>query len=259
MESYGRNLDPAAADSTPATNLYQQEVQDVPYQQVEPQMAPEQPTEAPAQPLEESIDPTTNPQAEHFRALRDEVDRLKAERDTERKDYQLQLDMLRANIAEKIPARAPEPPKPMFDGMRDDDIPNVADLRKEWEQREANYQARLEEMQVAQMHPDYAEVLDKYVAPLIKQKPHLAEGIQGAQNKALFAYELGKMAQQMSDNAVPRPPQKSETAQRIVDNARKPGTLSQAGGTAAISKADYYANLSDADFMKLASRNLEQI
>ena len=46
----------------------------------------------------------------------------------------------------------------MFDGMKDDDIPNVAELRKEWNQREAAYK-RLEELQVQQMYPDYAEVL----------------------------------------------------------------------------------------------------
>ena len=53
--------------------------------------------------------------------------------------------------------------------------------------------------------------------------------------------------------------QKSENAQRIVENARKPGTLSQGGGQAALSKADYFASMSDAEFMKMATRNLEGI
>ncbi len=247
MQSYaGANDSPAAVDEQVVdTNSYQQEVQE--YLEVPAPEKASLPDEA----------PTTNPQAENFRALREEVERIKAEREGEKRDHQIQLDMLRANLANQQP-RQPEPqPKGMFDGMKDDDVPNVGELKREWEQRESNYQARLEELQVQQMHPDYAEVIEKYALPLVKQKPHLAEGIQGARNKALFAYELGKMAQAMNQPMVQQ--QKSETAQRIVDNSRKPGTLSQAGGQAALSKADYFASMSDKKFMEMATKNLEGI
>lgn len=249
MQSYaGANSSPAAVDEQVVdTNTYQQEVQEY--------------LEAPSTDYKESVPdeaPVINPQAENFRALREEVDRIKAERESEKRDHQMQLDMLRANLANQQQPRQPEPqPKGMFDGMKDDDVPNVGELKREWEQRETNYQARLEELQVQQMHPDYAEVIEKYALPLVKQKPHLAEGIQGARNKALFAYELGKMAQAMNQPVVQQ--QKSDTAQRIVDNSRKPGTLSQAGGQAALSKADYFASMSDQKFMEMASKNLEGI
>jgi hypothetical protein len=65
------------------------------------------------------------------------------------------------------------------------------------------------------------------------------------------------MAQQMQGQQVATT--RSENAQRIVENAKKPGTLSQAGGQGALSKADYYASMSDQEFMRMASRNLEGI
>lgn len=252
METYGRSGAPVAVEQPVLdTNSYQKEDGDIVHQELLEQPVKEQVNEAP--------EPTVNPQAEHFRALREEVDRIKAERESEKRDYQLQIDMLRANVNSQQVQKQPEvPTKRMFDGMKDEDVPSVAEIRQEWQQRETEYQARLEELQVQQAHPDYAEVIEKYALPLVRNKPHLMQGIQNSSNKALMAYELGKMAQQIHGIQAPAPT-KSETAQRMVDNSRKPGTLSQAGGQAVLSKADYFASMSDQEFMKMASRNLEGI
>jgi hypothetical protein len=194
----------------------------------------------------------------NFKALRDEVEKMKQDRETERREYQLQIDMLRSNVPQK-PQEAPSERK-MFDGMQDNDVPNVAEMRREWEQRENLYQARLEELSVQQQFSDYRDVIEKHFVPLIKQKPYLAEGIQKSSNKALSAYEIGKLAQQSQMNQAPTTqPQRSEIAQRIVENARKPGTLATAGGQSVLSKADYYATMSDAEFMKMANKHLEEI
>lgn len=267
MKSFaGESVDPAAGGQQVVdTNSYQQEAQEFPAIK-ELLDKPEESAQSAPEPAKAPPEPEMNPQAEHFRQLRGEVDRIKAEREAEKREHQLQLDMLRANLNQN-PRSAPEPTRErqFLDGMREEDIPNVGELRREWDQKERGYQERLEELQVAQQHPDYAEVLQNFVVPLIKQKPHLAEGIQGARNKALFAYELGKMAQQMQAPAPIAPPQerqaatKAENAQRIVENARKPGTLSQAGGQGALSKADYYATMSDQEFLKFAGKNLEGI
>jgi len=243
MQSYAGAVDePAAAVQETDTNSYQQEASEYPVDlgtQEQPQAEPE--------PSKQEL---------NFRALAQEVDRMKAEREAEKREHQLQLDMLRANMNQQQPAAQPQERK-FLEGMKEDDVPSVGELRREWEQKEAQYQSRLEELQVAQMHPDYAEVMEKYLSPLVKQKPHLIEGIQGSRNKALFAYELGKMAKQLQEQQVA--PTRSENAQRIVENAKKPGTLSQAGGQGALSKADYYASMSDQEFMRMASRNLEGI
>lgn len=199
--------------------------------------------------------PEETPQANNFRALREEVDRIKAERESEKREHQMQIEMLKANRDQ--PAQPQQKERQFLNDMEEGDIPSVGELRREWAEREASYQTRMDELQVAQMYPDYAEVLQKYAVPLVQQKPHLAEGLRGATNKALFAYELGKMAQQMQSSQ--SAPIKSESAQRMVENARKPGTLSQAGGQGALSKADYFASMSDQEFMRFAGRNLEGI
>lgn len=255
MESYGRNFnDPAAGGQVSDHNSYQQEAQE--YEVHQELLAQPEDQKAPEM-------PHTNPQAENFRQLREEVDRIKSEREAEKREHQLQLEMLRANVSKQQEVKSESHSRKAFEGMEDSDVPNVAEIRREWEnlqherkQHEAAYQARLEELQVQQMYPDYAEVIEKFALPLVKQKPHLAEGIQHASNKALMAYELGKMAQQMQQTSAPT---RSESAQRIVENARKPGTLSQAGGQAALSKADYFASMSDQEFIKFAQKNLEGI
>ena len=191
----------------------------------------------------------------NFRALREEVDRIKAERD----EFRQNLDLLKAQSQQQHQPQVQQESKKFLDGLADNDVPNVAEIRKEFEHREALFQMKLEEIEIQQRHPDYAEVIEKYTAPLLKQKPHLAEGIYGARNKSLYAYELGKMAQGQQQQIAPSPQQPSINAQRIVANAQKPGNIGQTGGSSALSQADYYATMSDNDFMKMASKNLGEI
>jgi hypothetical protein len=268
MKSFaGASTEQAAAVPINDTNSYQTETQEgEPVDQeilkasraaVESEVVkPVAPEPAPV------VEQAPSPQELNFKALREEVDRMKADREKERQEYQQQVDMYRANVAHK--AQEPVEEKRMFEGLKQDDIPSVGDIEKAFKQREETYQARIEELQVAQQHPDYAEVIEKYTLPLIRQKPHLAEGIQGARNKALQAYELGimaKQAQQIAPVVTQEAPvaQQSSIAQKIVENAKKPGTLSSAGGQSVLSKADYYATMSDQEFAKLAMRNLEGI
>jgi hypothetical protein len=241
---------PVAGEQNTDQNFYQQESGDQAY--VHQDLL--EPAEATPKAQEEP-----SPQELNFAALRQEVDRIKAEKEAEKREYQLQLDMLRANVAQQQAAQTQPKKREMFDGLDKDYVPNVDEIRREWSDREAAYQSRLEELEFQTMHPDYAEVMEKYSIPLVRQKPHLAEGLKGAANKALFAYELGKMAQQMQTNQAPPPPRVSESAQRIVENSKKPGHLSQVGGQSVLSKTDYYATMSDQEFYKLASRNLEGI
>jgi hypothetical protein len=222
--------------------------------------------------IEESPSPDTveDKQAYNFAALREEVDRMKSEREAERKEYQAQMEMLRVNMAQKTsPTQAKEERK-FLDGMRDDDVPSVAELRREFEQREAAYVSRLNELQVVQQHPDYAEVIQNYTSKIVQNEPDALEVIQKSANPALTAYKMGKKEQRIaeleaklqghtSQTQQPQQPQISENAKRIVANSKKPGTLSQAGGQGALSKADYYASMSDEEFAKFASKQLESI
>lgn len=259
MKSYaGATKGPAAADQ-PDTNSYMNEVhtEEFPVQQ-ELLENNDQLADARNE-IKSEVNEQPTRQELNFQSLREEVDRLKAEREREKQEHQLQLDIFRANLAQQN-APKPQPEKKMFEGMQDDDIPNVSELRREWNQREVMYQQKLEELQVAQQYPDYAEVISNYALPLVKQKPHLAQGLNGAENKALFAYELGKMAQKMQmQQPVPGAPtpQPNANAQRMVENSRKPASLAQAGGQNVLGQADYYASMSDAEFVKFASRHME--
>jgi hypothetical protein len=263
MKAYGAGANPgqAAAVQPTETNSYMQEYTDE-YPVMRELLTPPEDRIAPEGKAEEVVAPEPSPQELNFKALREEVDRIKAEREAEKRDHQLQLDMLRANASRE---EAPRKQKEMFDGVDGDYVPNVNELRREWQARESMYQERLEELEVQTRLPDYVEVMEKYTIPLVKQKPHLAEGIRGAQNKAMFAYELGKLAQQgqLANQPPPAAPQpeaaKPNYAERIIENSRKPGTLSGAGGQGALSKADYFATMSDQEFMRMASRNLEGI
>lgn len=260
-EFSGEYETPAAVEQQPS-NSYVGNEHDFPVLLPE---ATEQ-TEAVEKPQEQEA-PHEDPQERNFKALSESVERIRAEKEEQKREFQLQLDMLRANL---VRGQQPDEPKArqMLDGMEDSDVPNVGEIRKAWEERESAYNQKIEELQVANAHPDYAEVLNKYGKHLAETDPLFVQGLRGAENKAQFAYQYAKreqrfqeleasMKQQQTPQNAPTSP--SATAQRIVDNARKPGTLAQAGGQGALSKADYFATMSDQEFMKLASKHLESI
>jgi hypothetical protein len=261
----GESQDPAAEGQQILTNSYQEEFTNEEFPLIKDLLEPPVAEQPKAEIAQEAAPEEPSKQELNFRALREEVDRIKAERD----EFKQNIELLKANSRQQEQYRPapPEPERKLFDGMDDGDIPNVAEIRKAWETREAEYLGRIEELSVAQQHSDYAEVLEKYTAPLIRQKPHLVEGIQGARNKALFAYELGKLYQNQQQvvstpppsQQVQQPTSPSATAQRIVENSRRPGTLSSSGGQGALSKADFIATMSDRDFMEMATKHLDQI
>lgn len=259
MKNYAGEIQPpAAVEQQQSSNSYQNEqeypVQLPPAEDAAPtEVAPQQPEQPPAK---------EDPQALNFRSLQESVERLKAEREAEKREHQLQLDMLRANFVQKQAQESPQ--KKMFEGMEDGDVPNVGELRRAWGEREAAYNEKIEELQVANKYPDYAEVLNKHGKHLAETDPIFLQGLRGAENKALFAYQYAKrearlqeLETQLKTNAAQ--PSPSGNAQKMVENARKPGTLAQAGGQSVLSKADYYETMSDADFMRLASKHLEGI
>lgn len=266
MKSYAGEINTPAAAGQQNLNTV------VGNEQEYPMPTPEQ-VEQPLQPFENETQQVNevapliqeDAQALNFKALSDSVQKLKAEREAEKREYQLQLDMLRANLSRNQQQEAPKPRK-MFDGMEDSDVPNVGELRRAWSERESAYNERIEELQVANMNPDYAEVLGKYGKHLAETDPVFLQGLKGAENKAFFAYQYAKKEQRiqqleeaMKNNSKPTQTQQQVNAQKIVENAKKPGNIGQTGGQSALSKADYFATMSDAEFIKYASQHLEGI
>lgn len=212
-------------------------------------------------PQEEAVQAVEPVQAEsdkdyNFRALREELAQIKEDRDRLRGDFE---DLRRNQVQ-----RQPEPPrKRAIDDINSDDLITGAQLKQAMAEREAEYQLMLGELQVKSQYSDYDEVTAKYGVPLIEKEPDLAQGFLAAPNKAAYLYKIGKLAMNADRQPEPvmqAPVQPSRDAQRMVENAKKPGTLSNAvGGAGNLSKADYYATMSDAEFTAFMNKNLEQV
>lgn len=184
---------------------------------------------------------------------KDPVEELKATNQhyaEEIAELRANIDMLRNNAS----TRKPEVPDE-FGELEEDDLPTVKDVKRVLYAREQQYREALEEVQIATQYSDYKEVISNYLPKLLKAKPHLKGSIEHAPNKALAAYELASMYKnsRKEGNTVK---QSANEAARIVKNANKPASISQAGGQSATDAANYYANMSDEDFMKLVSKNI---
>lgn len=208
-------------------------------------------------PTVEAEQPVANDKDYNFKALREELAQMKEDRDRLRDDFE--------SLRHQQVQRQPEPPrKRAIDEISNDDLVTGAQFKQIMAEREAEYNLMMGELQVKAQNPDYDEVTAKYGVPLIEKEPDLAQGFLASNNKASYLYKLGKMAMMAEQRQQPepvaeyRPP--TQTAQRIVDNSKKPGTLSNAvGGSGTLSQADYIATMSDKDFYAMIQKNLEQI
>lgn len=229
------------------------------------QSAPQQVAEE--LPLEENIDQVASAGNEiesdkemNFKAIREE---LKAERER-REKLERELEDYRYQNQRAVQREPETPRKRAIDDIKNDDLVTGEQFRRAMEEREAEYQLLMGEVMTRSQHPDYDEVISTYGVPLIQNEPDLAAGFQGARNKAAYLYKIGKMAMMSERHKEPEPvaqaPQPSKTAQRIVENSKKPGTLSNAvGGQAKLSQAEYYAQMSDADFHAMVQKNLLEV
>lgn len=217
----------------------------------------------------------------NFKALREEIAREKAERDAERAQHQDELQFLRHQVMRQTEnSDTNRVPKSFLDTKQDDDLMTAGDYKKLMAEVEKKHQEDLEkvrldaqEMRMKALHSDYDEVMEKYAIPLLHQDSDFARGFSIAENKAAYAYKVGK-GQMLSDREINRPvdfvpegsqlpqepPKVSPKAERLIENSRRPGTLSNApGGQQALSKAEYYASMSETEFQKLVAANLAEI
>lgn len=211
----------------------------------------------------------------NFRALRDSNAKLKAEMEAEGARYQRELDDLRMQMQHQAPKQEK---KGALDDQSDDELLTVGKYRQTVLEMQEQHQQELQALRMEQeetkariQYSDYDEVMEKYSIPLLKENRDFARAFQASENKANFAYEIGKrelLMQQYKEQLDqlqlkqqnPAESQPSRNAQRMVDNARKPGTLSSArGGQPSLSKADYWATCSEADFQKEMEKNLAEV
>ncbi len=100
---------------------------------------------------------------------------------------------------------------------------------------------------------DWDNLVSQHVPQLTSKNPIFAEMIRNTSNPYEAAYLLSQM------NAQSQQPAASENATRAIANASKPRSPSSVGGQGKLSSADYYASMSDEDFMKIAAKNMASI
>lgn len=146
-----------------------------------------------------------------------------------------------------------EKKKEYLDSLEDTDVLTVGDFKKISSNLTKQFNMTIEELKMVQKHPDYQEVIMKYLPDLLKQNPSLQQSLQKTQDYEL-AYYLAKNSD--AYKAENKKVKKSADAQRIVENSQKAGSLSSMGATSPISQARRYRDMDDKEFESLVSRNL---
>lgn len=199
-------------------------------------------------------------QQHNFRALREEVSKMKEEREYWKGQ---------AEAYSRQPTRQPESAQAtQQDAYAALDWDDSRDVRKAFDAiRNENQTLRheikdaLTAIETKTTRQDWNKMVSQHVPQLTSTNPIFAEMIQKVSNPYEAAYllaELNAKATQPAPNHQ-QPDYGNGNGQRAIANAHKPQTLASVGGQGQLSAADYYASMSDEDFMKIAGRNLANI
>ncbi len=183
------------------------------------------------------------------------VSALQAER-RERQQLQENLKLLQDHVSllQANQAQAQTKPQDEFQSLSDNDVLTVGEAKKFIQNFSKQQTLAVEELKMSQNHPDYNEVVRKYLPEVLKTDPDLKEVIMNAPNPYKAAYFIAKRsdAYLQDKSAQARSPQ----AQQAIQNLQKPGNLASVGqgvtGTAGMT----YKQMSDKDFAELANRNM---
>ena len=179
---------------------------------------------------------------------------LQAER-AERQRLQDDMRMMKDHMA-LLQANHVQPPpqqRSEFEGLSKEDVVTVGDLERVFSKKEQEISLGMQRLAMAQRHPDYFDVVNKYLPTVIEKNPSIANTIVNSKDLEL-AYYLAKNSEAYkADNAIAR---RNTDAERIVQNAQRPGTLSSVGQNSPISEAKRIKEMSDKDFTEMVNKNL---
>ncbi len=179
---------------------------------------------------------------------------LQAER-RERQQLQDNMRVMQDHIALiQANSKAQSRQKEEFSDLSDHDVLTRGEARKFAQDLEKKQMMAVEELKMAQIHPDYNEVVRKYIPQVLKDDPDLEAAIMNAPNPYKVAYHLAKRSDQYLQDQ--RLVNRSPESVKASNNLQRAGNLSQAGHAASGSAASTYKTMSDKDFMALANRNL---
>lgn len=181
------------------------------------------------------------------------VTALQAER-RERQQLQENIKILQDHLALMQANQAKKPEPEGLDSLRDDDVLTVGEAKKFIGTFQRQQQMAVEELKIAQQYPDYSDVVRKYLPNVLKDDPDLKDVIMNAPNPYKAAYYLAKRSDSYLQEQ--RNTQRSPEAKQAAANLQRPGNLSAVGQSIPASQASNWKQMSDADFMKYANRNL---
>lgn len=193
----------------------------------------------------------------NFEALRGEVSKMKEEREY----WKGQAE---AYAKAPIPA-AQQQDDPISKWEESDwsDSGNVKQafetMRQENQRLREEFRDQLAAVQTKSQHSDWNNLVTQHVPQLTSKNPIFAEMIKNSSNPYEAAYLLAELNAKTQQQQPQGQYQNSGDAQRAIANAQKPQTINSIGGNGTLSSADYYASMSDEDFMKIAGRNLANI
>lgn len=177
---------------------------------------------------------------------------LQAER-RERQQTEEANRMLQEHLALLKAQNTPAPQEPILNAD-DSDILTVGDFKKALGTYKQQYEMSIQELKAAQKYSDYAETVQKYLPDVIKQNPSLRDTLLHDPNKFETAYWLAKNSEAYRQEN--RQSKKNTDAERIIQNASKPGSLSAVGHNSGKAPAQSYKDMSDDEFRRLAARNM---
>lgn len=196
--------------------------------------------------------------AETFDAQPEQAERqvplsaLESER-TQRQQAQDDLKMLKENLNLMQMRQEQPPPPPPEPTLNDDDVMTYGEFRKAAGKFENQIRGTLSEMQMSKAHPDYDEVVRKYLPKIVRDDPDVGESLRRTQDFRM-AYRLAKTSDEYRQDHQQK--KMNTDAQRVLANSEQSGNLSSVGGTSPISMVRRYKDMSDDDFKKEMARNV---
>ena len=197
-------------------------------------------------PTEEVISDTVQEENVPLSALQSER-KQRQEAQQNLKIMQDHLELLKANQ----PTKSKEDE---FGNLQDDDVLTVGEAKKHLSKLRNDYQMSVEELKMQQTFPDYEETVRKFLPEILREDPDLRVEIENAKNPYRLAYTLAKRSNKFIEEKAQNT--KSKTAERILENSQRPGSLSAVGSNSPKSQMGNWKNMSDKDFMAQVNKNL---
>lgn len=197
-------------------------------------------------------------QAMNFKALRDELIKFKNDASKSRGEAEYWKGKAQAYSESRQPEVAKKDDYESLDWYDGKDVQRAFhSMREENNRLRSEIKDTLAAVEAKSQRRDWNEMVTQHVPQLTSKNPIFAEMIERASNPYEAAYLLAELNSKAQLEAEQRA--NPMNGQRAVSNAQKPRSLASVGGNSQLSAADYYANMSEEEFNKLAAKNLAGI